>query len=164
MPLQKGALQPGSKSERIVTYFKEHYLGKVDDPLQVREEMVKALGFKNHDFYGQMNRMRQLIKSYKSARSLSTGSANPTEEMSPAPGPRSGGVVEIPETTVFDIPSDIGPDAKKAFSKLLNFISEQSVTIQAKDVEIYSLRGQLTQQNSRMRLLKKIGGELIEAL
>ncbi len=139
----------GSKSQRGVDYFKAKFLGL--DPLSVRKEIVSGVpGMTDAIFYTIVKRMRRANEDAKAGGAVA---------IQPAVEP------PVPEDISFSIefPSDLSPNAKEQFNKLLSYSRQKEEELRVRDMEMASLRGQLASNQGRCRLLRKISTELLES-
>lgn len=133
-------------------YFREHWAGKVNNVNDCRQDMQRRFGLDDQKWYSLRLQLKDIM-------SQSPASRQAIIEQAAQPEP-----LDDPGEVVIEIPAHLNGEAQSVLNKLLSENHRLVHEATLKDVEIAARRGELGQKEARIRLLKRIVNEILEAM
>ena len=147
------------RTQEIRDLFRTEYASRVQDPAEVKKEFIARTGMNPPRWYNFLPDFRKMIIE---AKVYGTHQAQPAASQN---GHTEAVVVaHEPDQDALIIPSDLSEDGKRAFNSLMARYDEAISQVQTKEAENNTLRASLATATNRMKFIKKIAIEAMDAL
>jgi len=146
------------RMEEFREYFRQKWAGRVTDWEVVKQDMLDKNPWLNKDRWPNLRTQLKKINDESVGR---RESAALVPAVPVAQHEDNGQVMEIPTLT---LPRELSDEARECINRLLEENHRLSTDISLKEMEMGGQKQRLAGQEARVRLLKKIAFEAIDAL